>query len=327
MSKQPPLNSQHTYAISEYGLIGTDKSVENHNGYQSIQVPQKVFNELEAFAKSDYGSEVFRFHGNGRYLQAKSYVGTIQTKSGYTIEILPKIYNSDNEDKTKDIFIELLRMLYKLPKFKHIDKAHFEHEKMPLLEIFISMFLDEVGAILKKGIKSDYIANQDNLYYLKGKLLISEQIKQNTIHKERFYVEYDEYTPNRVENRLIKSTLNYLLKISNSFENIRLARMYQEHIYSVEYSRNYDADFRACKTHQRGMEHYRNALIWARVFLKRDSFSSFSGETIAFAILYPMERLFENYIEQRLREKYEEYQVIAQSHERDFVKGLFGIKP
>lgn len=328
MSKNPQSNVNLTYTISEFGLIGTDDIVENYNAYKSVKVDQVVYDELEVFAKTDYGKDVFNFSANGRYLQAKSYVGTIQTKSRYSIEILPKIYKGkDDEDNSKDIFLELLRILYKLPNFKHIEKANFQNENMPLLEIFISMFLDEIAMILKKGIKSDYIVNQDNLHFLKGKILVSEQIKRNYIHKERFYVEYDEYTPNRAENKLIKSTLRYLLNLSSSYDNIRLLRMYQEHMYGVNYSLSYNADFRSCKTNIRGMEHYKNALIWAKVFLGKESFSSFSGEIIAFAILYPMEKLFENYVEHKLNEKYINYQIDAQNGEEDFVMNLFGVRP
>lgn len=107
--------------------------------------------------------------------------------------------------------------------------------------------------------------------------------------------------------------------------------MYQEHMYSVEYSRNYDIDFRSCKTTTRGMEHYKNALIWSKVFLKKESFSSFSGDTIAFSILYPMEKLFENYMEHILQEKYPDSQVLSQNGEKTFVKEgdkkLFRVRP
>ncbi len=326
-------NKNKTYTISEYGLLGTDEAVESYNRFASKQIEnEEVFKEFEAFAKTDYGKDVLGFAKNGEYLQAKNYVGTIQTLQGDILEILPKIYNDDKElHNSKKIFLELLRILHRLPNFKHIEKANFDINDMPLLEIFIVMFLDEVGVIIKKGIKSDYIAKEDNLFYLKGKLLMSEQIKQNTIHKERFFVEYDEYSPNRAENRLIKSTLKYLLSISKDEANIRLLRMYQEHMNLVEYSTNIDKDLRSIKT-DRGVSHYRDALVWARVFLKHNSFSSFSGDTIAFAILYPMEKLFENYIEHELNEKYPQYDILAQSGEEVFVKKesgkkLFGVRP
>lgn len=77
----------------------------------------------------------------------------------------------------------------------------------------------------------------------------------------------------------------------------------------------------------RGMEHYKNALIWAKVFLKKESFSSFSGDTIAFAILYPMERLFECFVEWYLNKKYPYLDIEAQNCGYDFVKNLFTVRP
>ena len=162
--------------------------------------------------------------------------------------------------------------------------------------------------------------------FAKGKLLFNEHIKRNYIHKEKFYVAYDEYTQNRVENRLLKSTLKYLLSISSSFENIRLIRIYQEYMNSINLSMNYDNDFRMCDTKTRGMQYYRDALIWAEVFLNKKTFSSFKGDTIAFALLYPMEKLFENYVEYYLINRYKKL-VINPQYSRDFVKDLFIIKP
>lgn len=323
-----------TYTISEYGLLGTDKSVRYYNKFKSVRIDDTAFIEFKAFAKTDSGKDVLGFSNNGKYLQAKNYVGTIQTQKGYTLEILPKIHN-DNEklEHSKEIFLALLKLLYKLPNYKHINKAHFHNENMPLLEIFISMFLDEIGLIIKKGIKSDYLLKEENLFYLKGKLIINEQLKRNYIHKERFYVEYDKYSQNRAENRLLKTTLKYLLTLSKSFSNLMLIKQYNEHLYGIEYSRNIAADFRGCKTDTRGMKYYRTALIWAKVFLKKESFSSFSGETIAFAILYPMQKLFESYVEYWIDETFPKWVVFAQASgdNRSFVqksgKSVFNLYP
>ena len=328
-----------TYTVSEYGYIGKDAYVENYNTkYISKKVPSTVFKELEAFAKSDKGKDVLGFAKNGLYLQAKNYVGVIQTKSGYTLEIVPKIYSKSkketNEAIVKAVFVQLLKILYKLPSYKHVGNANFEIDKKPLLEIFISMFLQEVAKIIKRGLKSDYITKEENEKFLKGKLLTSCHLKYNYIHKERFYVEYDEYSTNRVENRLIKSTLLYLLKVSSSIDNIRLIRQYLEHMHFIELSINYDADFRKVVTNTRGMEIYKNALIWAKIFLKKETFDSFSGETIAFAILYPMEKLFENYVEHYLLQRYDRIKdiTIKSQVSKSFVKQkngaiLFNIRP
>jgi 5-methylcytosine-specific restriction enzyme subunit McrC len=320
------------FTISEFGLIGTDDLVINYNSFKSIKVTKELYQELEEFTKTENGKYVFTFSGNGKYLQAKSYVGTIQTKSGYIVEILPKIYNKDNADNSKRIFLELLKILYKLPSFKQINNANFKNENIPILEIFITMFLQEISKIIKIGFKSNYISNQENLFYLKGKLLINEQLKRNHLHKERFYIEYDEYTKNRAENKILKSTLKYLSNVSKSYENIKLIRQYLEHMHNINYSQNTDVDFKSCKIKNRGMKHYKIALRWSKIFLKKESFSSFSGDTIAFSILFPMEKLFENYVEYWLINNEKNIdEVIIQLSDEIFVlrnnKKLFGVRP
>ena len=311
--------------ISEFGLIGIGEKPSSK--FLSTQVCPDFYKELESFAKTDKGKDVLQFTGNGRYLQAKSYVGTIQTTSGFILEILPKTVKDNDVEKSKQIFMKLLHLLYKLPNYKNIDSANFELIKnLEIFEIFIFMFLEEVGIIIKKGIKSDYVGFEDNLFYLKGKLLINEQIKRNSVHKERFYVQYDDYNQNRAENRLIKSTLKLLSNISRDFDNQRKIRQYMQHLNWIDLSLNIDKDFSMIKT-GRGMEHYKNALIWSKVFLKKESFSSFSGDTVAFAILYPMEKLFECFVEWWLEKKYPHLQIEAQNGGVDFVKKLFTVRP
>lgn len=82
---------------------------------------------------------------------------------------------------------------------------------MPLLDVFINMFLDELDILVKQGIRKGYIRERENLHTLKGKLNFNENIKHNLIHKKRFFCEYDDFNPNRPENKLIKSTLLNIL--------------------------------------------------------------------------------------------------------------------
>ncbi|WP_066404522.1 McrC family protein [Aliarcobacter cryaerophilus] len=318
------MNNQNKATISEFGLIGCE--IEPSNKFLCAKIEESFYKELESFAKTDKGKDVLQFTGNGKYLQAKSYVGTIQTTSGFILEILPKTVKDNDIEKSKQIFMKLLHLLYKLPNYKNINSTNFERIKdLEIFEIFIFMFLEEVEIIIKKGIKSDYVGFEDNLFYLKGKLLINEQIKRNSIHKERFYVQYDDYNQNRAENRLIKSTLKLLSNISRDFDNQRKIRQYLEHMNWIELSLNIDKDFSMVKT-GRGMEHYKNALIWSKVFLKKESFSSFSGDTVAFAILYPMEKLFECFVQWWLEKRYSHLQIEAQNGGVDFVKKLFTVR-
>ena len=62
------------------------------------------------------------------------------------------------------------------------------------------------------------------------------------------------------------------------------------------------------------MKEYSRALRWCKVFLTGKSFTSFSGPETAFALLFPMETLFERYVAVQLRKVLNpaDFQVSAQ---------------
>jgi hypothetical protein len=51
------------------------------------------------------------------------------------------------------------------------------------------------------------------------------------------------------------------------------------------------------------MKGYATALLWSKVFLQGKSFTSFSGSNVAFALLFPMETLFESYVASLMRKQ------------------------
>ncbi|WP_149716123.1 McrC family protein [Campylobacter concisus] len=264
---------------------------------------QDLFNAVDAFTRENFVAVEFLKPGRdkkGDFLQAQNYVGIIQTKSGDSLEILPKIHDNDNGsnkeavENSKRILLRMLKTLKNHP-FKNINIANLKSLNLPLLEIFISMFLDEVSKLIKIGIKSDYVGLEDNLKFLKGKLKISEQIRKNIVHKERFYVCYQEFSIDRAENRLIKSTLEFLYRRSKSSKNQRLIREYLFIFDEISSSSDINADFSRLKLN-RQTKHYEQALLWSKIFLQNKSFSPYGGSEIAFALLFDMNRLFESYV-------------------------------
>lgn len=275
-----------------------------HEGEINNYIKPETFEALEKFVLDNEATaqylKITTKKGYGKVLQAQNYVGVIQTKDGTTIEILPKIQNVD-EKESKKILIKMLKTLKKSP-FKDFNMANLTSSKMPLLEIFISMFLEELSKLIKKGIKSDYITKEENLKFLKGKLLIGQQIKHNTIHKERFYVEYQEFLSDRVENRLIKTTLNYLYKKSKSNKNQQRIREFLFVFDEMKLSHNIKNDFSKIKLN-RQMKDYEQVLLWCKTFLFENSFSPYKGSEIAFALLFDMNLLFESYVGHYLKQK------------------------
>ncbi|SFP84869.1 McrC family protein [Hydrogenimonas thermophila] len=279
--------------LKEYGYIFIgEKDLDK----TKIAVNKTTFEQIESFILKNSDSVQYLKIGQNRhhkFLQAQNYVGVIQIKDGTTIEILPKISDLEDEE-LKEILLRMLKTLKNSP-FKNFNMAHLKKCKMPLLEIFISMFLDELSHLLKRGIKSDYILKEENLRFLKGKLKIGEQIKKNFIHKERFFVEYDEFISDRVENRLIKTTLRYLYKKSRSNRNQQRIREFLFVFDDVGVSHHIKTDFAKVKLN-RQMKDYEQVLLWCKTFLLGNSFSPYKGDDVAFALLFDMNLLFESYV-------------------------------
>ena len=241
---------------------------------------------------------------------------------------MPKIKELENE-KLKEILIKMLKTLKKSP-FKNFNTANLKASKMPLLEIFIFMFLEELAKLIQKGIKSDYVQKEENLKFLKGKLKISEQIKQNSVHKERFFVQYEEFSSDRVENRLIKTTLEYLYKKSKSNKNQQRIREFLFVFDEIKVSHNIKTDFEKIKLN-RQMKDYEQVLLWCKTFLFENSFSPYKGNDIAFALLFDMNLLFESYVYDYLRKngKFENIKNQDKKHHLAYENqnGKFALKP
>ena len=265
--------------------------------YERI-IGKKDFGDIENFIlkNSDENAPFLRIASGvgGKFIQAKNYVGVLQTKSGLTIEILPKIADKNDAERSKAVFIKMLKTLKNFP-FKSSNLASLKTQNLPLLEIFISMFLCELEALVKKGIKSDYVALDENLNFLRGKLNINEQIKRNSIHKERFYVGYSEFLNDIKINRIIKTTLKFLYKKSNSSKNQQKIRELLFIFDEVSECKDYK-NFFAKLVINRQVKHYEQTLLWCKIFLLGNSFTPHKGDDLALALLFDMNALFESYV-------------------------------
>ena len=295
------------YQITEYGSFITGKKVD---GY--ITLPPHTFEQLESFILTNRSKDADALElmglsarkGIGKVITARNYVGIITMNDGTTIEILPKVSSSSEDDSAagvKRLLIEMLKTLRDSP-YKNLQSTSVNVEKMNIFEVFIRMFIDEVFFIVKRGLKCSYETIEENATFFKGKMLFSQQIKFNHTHKECSYVAYDAFNVNRPENRLLKDTLQYLYPRSTSSKNRNDIKILLNSFAEVDASADYKSDF-AKYIPDRNMKDYSTALLWSRVFLMGKSFTSFAGSEVAMALLFPMETLFESYIAALLKKK------------------------
>ncbi len=371
--------SQHnTLCIAEWQVFGK-KDIQEAITDKSEKKAKKIFKELKNFAnqKSNFddreGNHIFLTPYHNNRLKARNFVGLIQTKSGFCLEILPKTFRTakDSEgfaiknctcsllrgsetdeaiqngvdchaDKSarndssknqqcqvcqaKQILLDMLKTLKNSPfKQSHISTLKTQH--FPLLEVFAIMFLDELERLIKKGIKSDYVVREENRYFLKGKLLFTQNLKHNFAHKERFFTQSDEFIADIAPNRLIVSTLLFLSRCNFSAKTSTRLMQSRFVFDEIAPSQNYDKDFAKC-TNLKRFKSYELILLWCKVFLKRQSFTTYEGSEKAFALLFDMNKLFESFVAWHLKRTLKNHIVKAQYGRKFLIQNdKFRIKP
>ena len=317
--------------VFEYGYLSPALS-DNH----CSQVTKASYDYLESLCLREDDSRLpflrLRNYRGHKALQVRNYVGVIHLPTGLQIEVLPKVSRNDSfspETSRK----ALLNMLSHLREFRHIETtdAQIATQKLPLIEIFIQQFLQNVNLLVKRGLRSEYLRREDNQQFMKGKLLSTRHLKHNLVNKHRFYVEYDEYLQDRPVNRLIHTALHRVSGYTRSNNNQKLCHELLLPFSNVPLSQNPAQDFSIMRV-TRGMEHYQKPLNWARMIIEGISPLSMVGTAGALSLLFPMEAIFETYVGSILRKQISRpYQLKEQARSKYLVQyngeKWFNLKP
>lgn len=265
----------------------------------------KKSNELQDVIKIEYDSRA------GEYLKVQNYVGELEFKNGLKIQILPKIFFGNGEDETKKVFLQMLKGSKNLNE-KEFAQASQAVGEMNLFETYIRMYLTEAKKLIKRGLRSEYEEKSSNLTSFRGKLQVAEHIRKNLVHQERFFVIYEEFTSNRIENRLIKTTIKKLEKITTNKKNKKDAKSLLLFLDGIKESINDKQDLTKVKI-DRNLKDYEKIMKWTKAILLGKSFLAFSEEMEVRSILFAMEEVFENYVACQIKKYFgEEWEVSAQ---------------
>ena len=319
--------------IHEFGIL-SDTQKHKVNIGEEISLPHKSFENLWNFILENKGGQnadnVMSVHvkGGRPYIKTGRYVGTIQTKDGQIIEILPKIYKSGSKEEDD---IKLCRRVFlrMLSSFQHSEAKTFQdasldtRENFPILESYISRYLREVEQLLMNGIKKNYTLIEENQKFLKGKLFISKQIIKNCTDKTHFAVRYSKYIENIPQNRIIVSTLYKLSKTSQNPVNVSRCYALLSAFSDISQSINIEADLQISMRSNRLFSSYKNLLQWSSQFLLNKGFTTFSGNHVNQSLLFSAEKLFESFIA-HLFKKYAGEYVVSNQHSKYFLVDKYG---
>lgn len=92
--------------------------------------------------------------------------------------------------------------------FKNIQTEEFEN----LHDLMAAILKRGVSNQLKRGLHKDYLVYTEATGNLKGKIDITNSIRQNTLMTRRMVCHYDQFSENTPLNQIIKTTMELLIK-------------------------------------------------------------------------------------------------------------------
>lgn len=280
-------------------------------GQQNYTFKKRHFDSLVKWNEF-YDNQYFNVgHKN---IRAQNYVGVIQI-DGLTIEILPKVDRTTN-DKTQwqEVLIEMLRATQKL-NVRQVGHAQVNKQSIHLLDIYFEWFLNELQLLLHQGLIRQYYRKQSNRPVLKGKLLFSQHIRANVVHKERFFTEHQTYDYDHLIHQILNRALDIVTQLSKGS-------------YLYGFCKTIALDFPDTKRisvdektfgrlpRNRKTKPYDTALEIARLIILNYAPNVTKGNENMLALLFDMNALWEGFVTKKLKRAARDYglTVLGQDH-------------
>jgi len=287
------------FSIHEYGVLLRGGEANDLNAVSLLSSDWDWLLQHGVDLVAD-GSALFRpaIKKGKQVLQILNYVGILSLPSGKIIEILPKI--ADDRQKSRKQLLKMICKVNNLP-FVHFNDANLKVFDQCLSEMLIGKFLEDVQHLLKRGIRSQYIPVKNCEHFLKGKLMVSEHLRQPPQKRCFFPVEYDDYILARPENMLLRWAVDQVYHWSQNNLHRSHARKLITMLSDIPKSINPAEDFKKWKD-DRLMQHYAQIKSWIELIIRKQSPITQAGDVKGISMLFPMEQLFEKYVYRVIKE-------------------------
>jgi 5-methylcytosine-specific restriction enzyme subunit McrC len=243
------------------------------------------------------------------------YVGVIQI-GNCTIEILPKIDRHETDKgKWQQVLLKMLEECHWLQPAAH-QQAFLRIKHHAILEAYLALFVHHCEILLQQGLVKKYRRESSNQYVFKGKLLFAQHIRQNLIHQERFYTEHAIYDRDHPHNRILVKALRLVRHLNkNNDLSDRVDRLLADYPELPDITVSHQL-FQQLK-YDRKTFHYQDAIAIAAMILLNYRPDIRGGSNTILAIVFDMNKLWEEYVFRRIRKSLKpDWSIKAQNQKR-----------
>ena len=233
-----------------------------------------------------------------RALRFGPFCGVLRTPE-LTIELLPKTdRGSAPVAEPRGLLVAMLAATGRV-RFPGVGDAGLGHQAIHLLDVFIHDFCDRVKIALRGGAIAAYIERNENLRELRGRLRLTEHLLQNAFNQSRVLCRFDERTIDNPFNRALKHVLRVLLSHAVDPQTRASVTSLLHRLDEVADRRVRVADLDVLRF-DRTNERWRDVFDQAKGLLAGLFPDVRAGNTEGSALLFNMERLFEDVLGWRI---------------------------
>lgn len=225
-------------------------------------------------------------------IKTEAHVGIIRF-ADFQLNILPKIIG-ENASSCLENLMFMLRYTKKLD-IHTMDSAEISKTKQPFLEILIARYANILLNALQRHIPHHYETKEDNLPAVRGRILFAKNQLANMGNLARVYCQFDEFTSDNLLNQTFKfvaqalclltavpATRARLNKILAIYEDVELRPISYVQAKKILLNRNQLI--------------FKDVLDLALLFLQHTTISLHNKTFTNLAILFDMNKLFEEFV-------------------------------
>ncbi len=272
------------YEERHYEVSETD-TIENGILYLSEKT-------IEAFERLNNGV----FFDIGRTtIRARNYVGVVRVGE-LSLQVLPKIIRSSDIREHRALSASnLLQMLTHsgIIPFSHPRSAILDSDQIDLFEIFIRLFAEELHHLVRHTQCREYLERSDHLRFVKGKIAIRKY--NNPARMHLIPCTYHDFSSDTLLNRTLKFTCHLMSRSVSDYQTIRKLRSVIAVLDQVTLTPVTVPELDRI-SYTRLNKLFEPFIRICRIFLQHSTLTLQVSHIESFALMIPMERLFEAFI-------------------------------
>ena len=197
----------------------------------------------------------------------------------------------------------------------NVSETNLKRRYNSILDVYFEIYLKELEYLIKRGFIKKYKRKQSNQPALKGKLIFSQNIQKNLVHKEKFFCEHQVYNKNHLIHQVLLQGLMVIedLKNSNLSDRINKLMFEFEDVDKIKVTSNHFEKIIV----NRKTQPYLKAINIAKMLILNYSPNISSGNENMLTLLFDMNKLWEEYIYRILQKnKPQGYKVSYQNSDK-----------